>query len=440
MMKRAIEGAEPEWPPLREATAERAWRDVLQPIAGSLRQSAAAVAADTVSLVRGEVPELFVDAQTVDEAMSSTEESVRLFAQLLEVGGNPAHSDLPPSTLAIMRSAVWRQIPLSWHSRFYRLAQEHVWRWLHSRILEETSEGPERALAVDLATTMLLQFVDRAMTRADEAYEVERETWLQGAAASRGAAIDDVLADRDQDVRSLSERLRYDLTRHHVGVIVWSDHWSDSATSLPALSEVVAAIARAHGAESSITHPLGSLAVAGWFSSRRDFGPDLVFNLGEKGGSVLPEGVKVAVGQSAHGIDGFRLTHTQAGHARRVAALLPPEEVGVTRYQDVAVTALCVADPEHATRFVRQTLGALAVDDESTFRLAMTLHVYLRENRSRARAATELSVHPNTVNYRVRQAEELLGRSIDENSLELRVALTMLPVLKRLDKTRSSGG
>lgn len=439
-MERAIEGAELEWPPLHEATAQRVWRDVLQPIAGNLRQSSAAVAADTVALVRGEVPELFVDSQAVDEAVSSTEESVRLFAQLLEVGGNPARSDLPPSTHAIMRSAVWRQTPLSWHSRFYRLAQEHVWRWLHSRIVAETPVGADRALAVDLATTMLLQFVDRGLTRIDEAYEVERESWLQGAAASRAAAIEDLLADRDRDVRSLSARLRYDLTRHHVGVIVWSDHWSRAATSLPALSDAVTEIARANGAESSVTHPLGSLAVAGWFSSRRDFGPDLEFSLSKKGSSLLSDGVKVAAGQSAHGIDGFRLTHTQAGHARRVAALLPPEDVGVTRYQDVAVIALCVADSEHATRFVRQTLGSLAADDESTFRLAMTLNVYLRENRSRARAAVELSVHPNTVNYRVRQAEELLGRGIDENSMELRVALTLLPLLKRLDATRSSGG
>jgi DNA-binding PucR family transcriptional regulator len=118
----------------------------------------------------------------------------------------------------------------------------------------------------------------------------------------------------------------------------------------------------------------------------------------------------------------------------------PPDAVGATRYHDVAVIALCVADPEHATRFARQTLGSLGANDETTFRLAMTLNVYLRENRSRTRAAAELSVHPNTVNYRVRQAEERLGRSIDENSLELRLALTMLPVLRGLDATGSGTG
>ena len=439
-MKRALEGAEPEWSPLREVAAERVWRDVLQPIAGDLRQSAGAVAAEAVTTVRGEVPELFVESQALDDAMASTEESLRLFAQLLEVGGDPTHSDLPPSTLAILRSAVWRQIPLSWHSRFYRLAVEHVWRWLHRRIVARTSEGADRALGVDLATTMLLQFVDRALTRADEAYDIERETWLQGAAASRSAAIDDVLADRDHDVQALSSRLRYDLTRHHIGVIVWVDQASGATVSLPALSETVTQMARANGAEASITHPLSSSAVAGWFNSRRAIGVDLASSLETMDAPLVPDGVKVAVGLSGHGLEGFRLTHVQAGHARRVAALRGSAANDVTRYEDIAVIALCAADPEHATRFVRQTLGRLAADDEATYRLAMTLHVYLRENRSRARAAAELSVHPNTVDYRVRQAEELLGRGIGENSLELRVALTMLPVLTRLDPSHGHGG
>ncbi|WP_157781278.1 PucR family transcriptional regulator [Gordonia terrae] len=398
------------------------------------------MAEDTVQFVREKLPELFVDLQRVDEARTSTEESVRLFAQLLEVGGDPANSDLPPSTLAIMRSAVWRQMPLSWHSRFYRLALEQVWRWMHGRILGQTMEGVDRERAVSLATTMLFEFIDRAMSRADQAYEVERETWLQGAAASRAAAIDDVLADRDRDVHSLSARLRYDLNLHHLGIIVWRGFPSSSDASLPELSDVVAGIARAIGAGSSISHPLGSFAVAGWFNSHRPLELDLESCLDATGASLIPEGVKVATGECATGIDGFRLTHAQAGHARRVATLQHSSATGVTRYEDIAVIALCVADPQHAKRFVRQTLGALSASGELTRRLAMTLSVYLRENRSRTKTAAELSVHPNTVSYRVHQAEELLGRRIDEDSLELRVALEILPVLDGLDTSRSGIG
>jgi hypothetical protein len=377
------------------------------------------------------------DVQARDEAIWSTAETLRLFATLLEEGGDPAGSDLPPSTVAIMRSAVRRQTPLAWHSRIYRLVHAHVWRWLHHQIAENTPDGRDRTIAVDLVTTMMTLFADRAMTRGDEAYEVEREVWSQGAAAARVAAIDDVLADRDADVPALSARLRYDLTRHHVGMIVWLDHALDAQATLSVMSDVVAAAARANGAESSITHPLGSAAIAGWFSSRRGFEDDVIIAGG--GAPALPAGVRVAVGQPAQGIDGFRMTHVQAEHGRRVAALRQGEDARVTRYPDVALIALCIADPEYAAQFVKQTLGRLADDDEATRRLAASLQIYVRENRSRVRAAAALSVHPNTVSYRVRQAEELLGRSIDENSLELSVALTLLPVLGRLGANRPKG-
>jgi DNA-binding PucR family transcriptional regulator len=98
------------------------------------------------------------------------------------------------------------------------------------------------------------------------------------------------------------------------------------------------------------------------------------------------------------------------------------------------VTALCTADGDHAAAFVGSVLGPLAADDGVTFRLAMTLATYLRENRSRTKAGARLGVHPNTVSYRVRQAEELLGRDLRGDFLDLRVALELLPAMRRLEQ------
>jgi DNA-binding PucR family transcriptional regulator len=41
-------------------------------------------------------------------------------------------------------------------------------------------------------------------------------------------------------------------------------------------------------------------------------------------------------------------------------------------------------------------------------------------------------VHPNTVSYRVHQAEEFLGRPVDINTLDLSVALALLPAIRGL--------
>jgi DNA-binding PucR family transcriptional regulator len=104
----------------------------------------------------------------------------------------------------------------------------------------------------------------------------------------------------------------------------------------------------------------------------------------------------------------------------------------VTRYHDVAVAALASTDGEHAVAFVKRILGPLAANDEATYRIAITLAVYLEENRSPAKAAQRLTVHPNTVSYRVHQAEEFLGRPIDTNTLDLLVALALLPAMRGL--------
>jgi DNA-binding PucR family transcriptional regulator len=49
--------------------------------------------------------------------------------------------------------------------------------------------------------------------------------------------------------------------------------------------------------------------------------------------------------------------------------------------------------------------------------VALTLAVYLEENRSRSRTAERLTVHPNTVSYRVQQAEQMAEASTPTPSI-----------------------
>ncbi|HEX7824834.1 MAG TPA: PucR family transcriptional regulator, partial [Mycobacterium sp.] len=347
-----------DWPPMREPAAQRVWREVLQPTASQMRASAADLAERTVARVRAEVPELFPDAQIVEEALASTEESLRQLAQIIEVAADPTRIELPPSTLAVFRSAVWRHVPLAGYMRFYRLAQDEVWKWMFTRITVASRDAADLATALELATGWLFAFVDRATTRASQAYEVERETWMRDAAAARAAAIEDILTDRERDGQAASKRLRYDLIRHHVGVFAWVDHVPDKGDALSILSTAVAEIARSVAAETSITHPSGSLAVAAWLSGHRALVTDGA-DVFEDGLAALglPDGVKLAVGEPGYDLKGFRRTHVQADHARRVASLVAPQAGPITRYRNVAVAALCTADGEHASAFVRNVLG-----------------------------------------------------------------------------------
>jgi hypothetical protein len=166
---------------------------------------------------------------------------------------------------------VWGHVPLADQMRFYRLAQDQVWQWLFARITAASPDAVDLATALDLTARWLFAFVDRAMTRANQAYEEEREAWLRGAAAARAVAIEDIVADREHDGQAASKRLRYDVSRHHIGLILWVDHVPDNGDALSLLSAAVSDVARFVAAEHSITHPTGSLALAAWLSGRRAF-------------------------------------------------------------------------------------------------------------------------------------------------------------------------
>jgi DNA-binding PucR family transcriptional regulator len=56
-------------------------------------------------------------------------------------------------------------------------------------------------------------------------------------------------------------------------------------------------------------------------------------------------------------------------------------------------------------------------------RLRETVRMFLDAQGSFTDAAARMHVHKNTVHYRVRKAEEILGHPLTENRLDIEVAL-----------------
>ena len=69
------------------------------------------------------------------------------------------------------------------------------------------------------------------------------------------------------------------------------------------------------------------------------------------------------------------------------------------------------------------TLGSLAADDEHHARLRDTLLVFLQNGGSYKATAEQLILHKNTVQYRVRKAEESLGRPVGDHCDDVELAL-----------------
>ena len=98
-------------------------------------------------------------------------------------------------------------------------------------------------------------------------------------------------------------------------------------------------------------------------------------------------------------------------------------------YTQVELVSLLACDLPRAREFVASRLGPLAAPGEPTQRLRETLRVFLALGGRSARAAKELYVHQNTVAYRIKRAEELLGRRVTEDPVELICALTLADTL-----------
>jgi DNA-binding PucR family transcriptional regulator len=95
----------------------------------------------------------------------------------------------------------------------------------------------------------------------------------------------------------------------------------------------------------------------------------------------------------------------------------------VTSFGEVAPLALMSGSIELLQAWVTETLGALADDDEHNARLRDTLRIFLQENGSYKTTAERLMLHKNTVQYRVRKAEETLRRPIGPDRLQIELAL-----------------
>jgi len=132
----------------------------------------------------------------------------------------------------------------------------------------------------------------------------------------------------------------------------------------------------------------------------------------------------VALGEIESDLEGFRTTHWQATQAQTVAVTAGQRAPLVSRFAQVGTVALLCADLKHTRAWLTHVLGPLAADDEQHARLRETLRVFLAGGGSYTAAAAALNLHKNSVKYRVLKAEEVRGRPINGDRVDVEMALT----------------
>ncbi|MFF7438244.1 helix-turn-helix domain-containing protein [Streptomyces sp. NPDC008122] len=135
----------------------------------------------------------------------------------------------------------------------------------------------------------------------------------------------------------------------------------------------------------------------------------------------LPD-VRVAVGSTAQGVDGFRSSHLDALTTQQMLTrLTSPSRLAF--HHEVELVALLTADPEGADRFVKRTLGEL---ETAPPEITETLRVFIAEQCNATRAAARLFTHRNTLLRHLARADQLLPRPLAQHTVEVGTALKVL--------------
>ncbi|MBC2901532.1 helix-turn-helix domain-containing protein [Streptomyces cupreus] len=332
----------------------------------------------------------------------------------------PTAALVAPEAVAGNAELARRNIPLDRVLRGVRLGHAY----LHARLMEALDKEPEniRAQETHRISELLFVYADVQASTLAEEYVAERDRWRRSTEAARRRTVDDLLAGRLIGGAVAARTLGYELARHHAAFIVTS---RSQDTSADELRQLASELCRAVGGESLLAVTAGSTELWAWVCWPAEPARDTLSALP----ALVPERrpLRVALGPVGYGADGFRRSHRGAREAERVAHL--GRTGWLCDYADVSTAALLTADAEHARWFAARVLGALGTDDPRVRELRETLRVYLAEGRSPQGAAERLFVARNTVTYRVRRAMELLGRPLEQDALELRMALEIARLL-----------
>jgi hypothetical protein len=256
------------------------------------------------------------------------------------------------------------------------------------------------------SSRLLRELLSVAMCALAEAYADQMELLLQPGAVRRREVVETLLTGGE--TRSAGVELSYDLDLWHLGVAA---RGSDSGQALQQL-------ARERGCQLLVI-PRDDGEIWAWLGSR-----ERTTLASTRFEPVISQfDTNIACGAPARAISGWRLTHEEAMAAALVGARLAHR---FTRCTDFLLDAAILQSSVLAKSLADQYLAPLDELRVGGAVARQTLNAYYACDRSVSSAASLLRVTRKTVERRLRQIEEALGRPL-RGCLELEVALRLEP-------------
>ncbi|MBV9353138.1 MAG: PucR family transcriptional regulator, partial [Mycobacterium sp.] len=226
--------------------------------------------------------------------------------------GAPVPANVAPELLAASRDLVRRGLHES-AVRAYRIGQNALWQHWMSIAFQLTCDAQQLRELLEASAQSLFSFIDVTNAAIAAQIQTEREE-LRGTHAERREVVELIIAGAPISPQSAASRLGYNLDQTHTAAVIWSNLAESDASQLDLVSERLARTAHAH-------RPLSVIASAAtrwvWIPARVAPDPAPLEQ-------VLNDlrGLRIAIGSTADGIEGFRRSHLDALATQRLLAHL----------------------------------------------------------------------------------------------------------------------
>jgi hypothetical protein len=391
---------------------------LLATISGALLPRIGELAGAMTDRILAEEGDLSTDPAIVEALSESVLANVTTVLRVFESRADSEPLTAPDAAVRYARLLAQRGVPISSLLRAYRLGQAGFHQVVIEQIGAHDLSARTVAAAAERLSAVAFDYVDRISEDVVAVYQQERDGWVRSRAAARSSRVMALLQSSSPDAGDAERALGYRLGQAHVGVVAWIAASVPPGERLPRLERAVARLAADAGCLSPPLHVAADETTLWAWLPRTIPGPFQI------AAPPADSSVFLAIGEPGSGLEGFRVTHRQAKQAQVVAlAADVATRRRVTSWADVGPIALMCIDRDALAGWVQHTLGDLAAADGGTTRLRETLLTFLATGGSYTSSAKLLHLHKNTVQYRVRKAQDSLAQPLETHRLQIEMAL-----------------
>lgn len=395
-------------------------------IVDRLSEKLPAMARSIQELLAQERSEMAGDGELMALLYDAVQGNLEAFFPAIRHGIPIDRIEPPTAALEHARRLAQRGTEVDELVRAYRLGHQRVLKMILDEVRAAQLETAAGLHVFEEIAASSFTYIDRVSHQVVSAYQAERDRWLANRNQIRALRVREVLDGGDLDVDETTDLIRYPLRRVHLALTVWCAEQADG-NELDVMERFVTDLAAALGAQD---RPLfvASDRITGWawIPMTADAAEGVVARIREFV-RLRADSPWLTVGNPLAGLAGFRQSHRQAVSARAVALApgAPPRPVTAADEPGLVVAAQFSSDLDEARSWVCHILGPLASNTDSDERLRDTLRGFLRNSSSFKSSADELHLHVNSVKYRVQRAIERRGRPIEEDRIDVEVALLL---------------